>query len=72
MSTDHWEEIFEGFRRASEGLQEVVAGLVQAGEAARIGHAAETDLRETVEELKRMIMDQGAEIRALRDRLNGH
>lgn len=35
-------------------------------------HDTQTALQESNDELKQMILEQGAQIRALRERLNGH
>jgi hypothetical protein len=54
-------------------------GVVVVGELMRAVGEQETQLQESIDELKRLVMEQGsqlrahgAEIRALRERLNGH
>jgi len=47
------------------------AGVAVLGELLRAVGDHEAQLEESIEELKRMVLQQGAEIRALNERLNG-
>jgi hypothetical protein len=58
-------DIIDGLRAAQDGgrrLEETISTLNASNEA----------LKESVDELKAMILDQGKEMKALKDRLNGH
>ena len=75
---DYWDDMANGMRQAGEGLQQAAEGLQQAiggwvaaSDAIRRGRDEYGDLRESVAELQRIVLQQSAEIRELRDRLNG-
>ena len=69
----------EQFAESNDRFQQAIlqaihahqAGVAVLGELLRAVGDHETQLEESVEELKRMVLEQGTEIRALRDRLNG-
>ena len=67
-----WKKVLEGRRITHDGLGEIIEGLRAAQDGGR--HLEETveALKESVDELKAMILDQGKELKALKDRLNGH
>ena len=69
--SDHWDEITNGMRQAGEGLQQAIQGWIAAGEAIRQQREEHGDLRDHVENLERLVIEQTRELRALRDRLNG-
>ena len=68
---DYWEDMTEGFRQAGEGLRQAIDGLTRAAIAARTAAEEYGDLRETVHRLEALVLQQSADLKALRDRLNG-
>jgi hypothetical protein len=59
---DGFKKMLDGMRQADEGRDEVMRGLEEAW-------AGRKDLEETVAELKALILEQGQQIRALRELL---
>jgi len=76
--TDAFRQIVRGIQLAAEGQAEIVRGL-DAAITAQNGIAAEmralhqdiADLRDTVSQLQQIVMQQSADLRALRARLEG-
>jgi hypothetical protein len=67
---DYFRETLEGLKQTAEGL--ILAnhqGIKRAVEAALAAKSEQDDLRETVHRLEGLVMQQGIEIRALRDEL---
>lgn len=83
MSDQAWENIGDGFRRASEGfqrsqegllaaglgLQQAIEGFIQAVAATRQANAERGDLRDTVARLEALVLEQQQDIRALRQEI---
>lgn len=74
---DGFKKILDGMRQADEGRDEIMAWLDEAwhGRKDLDGqiHTLEStigDLKESVTELQRLIMEQGTTLRALRERLD--
>jgi hypothetical protein len=66
---DHFRETLEGLKQTAEGLILANQGIKRAVEAALAARSEQDDLRETVHRLEALVMQQGVEIRALRDDL---
>jgi hypothetical protein len=62
-------QALEGMRRAQEGLVRANQGIVQASESALAAKNEHEDLRETVHRLEALVIQQGHEIRQLREAL---
>jgi hypothetical protein len=72
-------QMYQGLKRANAALIEVNAGFDQTLEGLRAayeGHAAarveREDLRETVHRLEELVLQLVVDVRALRERDNGH
>jgi hypothetical protein len=61
---DGFKKMLAGIKQADEGRDEIMRGLEDAWEGRK-------DLDETIAELKTMMLQTAAEVRALRERLNG-
>ena len=59
----------QGLKQTAEGLILANQGIKRAVEAALAAKSEQDDLRETVHRLEGLVMQQGIEIRALRDEL---
>ena len=59
------------FDEADDAFEEVMRALIVLTETRGSVTAQLTDLRETVGELQRLVLEQGQDLRALRERLNG-
>ena len=68
---DQFREIFEGLKQTAEGLIQANIEIKRAAEAALEVKGEHEDLRETVQRLEALVVKQGEELRALRQRLNG-
>jgi hypothetical protein len=68
---DVWREMHAGLAQATGGLQTAIEGLVRVVEASRHAHEEHEDLRDSVARLEKLVMEQGADLRALRARLEG-
>lgn len=75
---DSFRPVFEAMKETAVALVEASQAIARAGDglqkmAAAALHAQEEheDLRETVHRLESLVVAQGADIRALRERLNG-
>lgn len=66
---DHFREMFESLKQTAEGLIQANEGIKRAVDAALAAKNEHEDLRETVQRLEVLVLDQGREIRALRDDL---
>jgi hypothetical protein len=73
---DHFRELAEGLRNATGELVQASQHIASAGQhmnhaidAMLAAHNEHSDLTETVTRLEALAMEQGAEIRALRDDL---
>ena len=64
---DCFREMFESLKQTAEGLIQANEGIKRAVDAP-LG-AKNEDLRETVHRLEALVLEQGREIRALRDDL---
>lgn len=72
MSIDEgFKKMLDGIRQADEGRDEVLRGLEEAWHGRQDLDTHIQDLDETIAELKVLIMDQGRELKALHERLNG-
>lgn len=66
-----FKQIIDGIKLADEGRDQVMEGLEEAL-AGRLDLTTQiADLRESVEVLRGLILEQGKEIKELRARLNG-
>jgi hypothetical protein len=68
---DGFRIMLEGLRQADAGRDEVMRGLEAAWAGRKDLGTQMTDLRESIDDLQRLVMEQGEELRALRQRLNG-
>jgi hypothetical protein len=66
---DAFKKMLDGVRLADEGRDEIMRGLEAAWSARRDLDTQLTDLRETVERLQVMILEQGQELKRLREGL---
>ena len=66
---DYFRETLEGLKQTAEGLIVANQGIKRAVEAALAAKSEQDDLRETVHRLEALVMQQGVEIRAMRDEL---
>ena len=66
---DYVRETLEGLKQSAEGLIVANQGIKRAVEAALAAKSKQDDLSETVHRLEAMVMQQGLEIRAMRDEL---
>lgn len=64
-------KMLDGLKQADEGRDEVMRGLEEAWAARKDLHGEMVELRESIDQLQRLVLDQGQELRALRDRLEG-
>lgn len=64
---DYFREMFEGLKQTAEALIRANEGLKRAVDAALAAKNEHEDLRETVHRLEALVLEQGREIRALRD-----
>lgn len=64
---DYLREMFEGLKQTAEALIRANEGLKRAVDAALAAKNEHEDLRETVHRLEALVLEQGREIRALRD-----
>jgi len=76
---EHWDdfdsamhETAAGLVRAAEGLQQAILGDHQLHEASKKAREEHGDLRDTVAQLEKLVLELQADIRALRQRLNGN
>lgn len=67
---DGFRRMLEGIRLADEGRDEIMRGLEDAWAGRRDLDGHIHDLEETIGELKALIVDQGAQLTALRERLD--
>lgn len=68
---DYFRETLEGLKQTAEGLIVANEGFKRAVEAALAARSEQEEIRETVHRLDALVMQQGVEIRALRDELRG-
>jgi hypothetical protein len=68
---DGFRKMLDGLKQADEGRDEVMRGLEEAWTARKDLHSELVDLRETIGELQRLVLEQGHELRQVRDRLGG-
>jgi len=66
---DHFREMFESLKQTAEGLIQANEGIKRAVDAALSAKNEHEDLRETVHRLEALVLEQGRDIRALRDDL---
>jgi hypothetical protein len=66
---DYFRETLEGLKQSAEGLIVANQGIKRAVEAAPAVKSEQDDLRETVQRLEALVMQQGQDIRAMRDEL---
>ncbi len=66
---DYFREMFESLKQTAEGLIQANEGIKRAVDAALGAKNEHEDLRETVHRLEALVLEQGREIRALRDDL---
>lgn len=66
---DYFREMFESLKQTAEGLIQANEGIKRAVEAALAAKNEHEDLRDTVHRLEALVLEQGREIRALRDDL---
>ena len=78
MSDQHFRDAMEGLRDAAQHLitanQEIAAavqGVIHASDAVLSAKVEHEDLRDTVQRLEGLVMDQGRELRELRAQLGG-
>ena len=64
---DYFRETFEALKQTAEGLILANEGIKRAVTAALGAKQEHEDLRETVHRLESLVVQQGAELRALRD-----
>lgn len=62
-------EMFEGMKQTADGLILANQGIKRMADAALQANEEHEDLRETVRRLENLVMEQGADLRALRDEL---
>jgi hypothetical protein len=60
-------KMLAGVKMADEGRDEIIAGMQQAMTGKLDLETQLTDLRESVEVLRGLVMEQGAELKRLRD-----
>ncbi len=60
-------EMFEGMKQTADGLILANLGIKRMADAALVANEEQEDLRETVHRLENLVMEQTAELRALRD-----
>ena len=68
---DYFRETLEGLKQTAEGLTVANEGFKRAVEAALAARSEQEEIRETVHRHDALVMQQGVEIRALRDELRG-
>lgn len=66
---DYFREMFESLKQTAEGLIQANEGIKRAVDAALAPKNEHEDLRDTVHRLEALVLEQGREIRALRDDL---
>ena len=66
---DYFREMFESLKQTAEGLIQANEGIKRAVDAALAAKNEHEDLRDTVHRLEGLVLEQGREIRALRDDL---
>lgn len=66
---DSFREMFESLKQTAEALIQANEGIKRAVDAALAAKNEHEDLRETVHRLEALVLEQGREIRALRDDL---
>lgn len=66
---DYFREMFESLKQTAEGLIQANEGIKRAVDAALASKNEHEDLRETVHRLEGLVLEQGRDIRALRDDL---
>lgn len=64
---DYFREMFESLKQTAEGLIQANEGIKRAVDAALAAKNEHEDLRDTVHRLEALVLEQGREIRALRD-----
>ncbi len=70
-AADGIQQATEGIILATEGLLQTGNSLESAADAAMASYEEQEDLRETINRLEGLVLEQGAEIRAIRAQLNG-
>jgi hypothetical protein len=70
MMTDPYRPVFEGLKQVADGLILANQGVKALAEAVFATRDDGEDLRETVHRLESLVVAQGQDLRALRDRLN--
>lgn len=68
--TDYFREMFEALKQTAEGTVQAMEGVKKMAEAALHARDEHEDLRETVGRLEHLVMAQGQELRAMRERLD--
>jgi hypothetical protein len=68
---DGFRLMLAGIRQADEGRDEIMRGLEAAWAGRKDLDGQLHELQESVSQLQHLVMEQGAALRALRDRLNG-
>lgn len=68
---DAFKKMLDGVRLADEGRDEIMRGLEAAWAARRDLGTQLSELRETIQRLETLVLDQGRELKQLRERLNG-
>jgi len=75
---DYFREMFEGLKQTADGLIQANEGVKRVADAALHARNEHEDLRETVQRLEALVMEQSRqlaearrEIHALRDELRG-
>jgi hypothetical protein len=68
---DGFRLMLEGMRQVDAGRDEVMRGLEAAWQGRKDLDSQLTELRETIGELQRLVLEQGQELKHLRERLNG-
>ena len=67
--TDPFRPLFEGLKQVADGLIQANEGLKRLADAVLAAREEHEDLRETVHRLEGLVIAQGQDLRALRDRL---
>jgi hypothetical protein len=66
---DYFRQMFEALKETADGLIAANQGIKRAVDTALAAKDEHIDLRETVQRLESLIVDQGRELHALRDEL---
>jgi hypothetical protein len=67
---DSFRPVFEALKQTAEGVVQAMEGVKKMADAVLAARDEHEDLRETVHRLEGLVMTQGQDLRALRDRLD--